>query len=269
MKIIHWKKRVTNIGSIKNFSEFLKKHNVLIQIFVNLAMLILSIVAISIAITSYNSSNKQFLKNSRDSDSLFKIQMGNEREINANLEKIQKLATKQLLLIDQQLTISSQALKDQVNSGRPILIITNIELQDRERIISNAFAPIIITRYKNSGKRIAYNVGYRAFIVSKDYECLSSNYKFPESLTDTGPDKEDWVEYKPKFVNVIPFYYCFEINYFDKFTGKKYYQTFVSEYNKMRQIEQFFECEEYKKTKVKEAINKCLQNDKQRLLFDN
>lgn len=253
----------------KNILKFLKKHNVLLQIFVNSSMLIISIVAIKIAVKSYKSVNQQFFENSIKSDSIFKIQLANEQKINTNLEKIQKLTNEQIEIINQQLVVSTQTFKDQINSGCPKLIFLGIELSDSNKIIDNKFAPSIYTHLKNTGKRFAYDVAWRAFIVSKDYHLGSSSDLSPKTSVYVGPDEEGGFQYMPKIEKAFSFYYCFEIYYTDKLTNKIFYHTYVLEYNKIRGIGIFIECDQQKKIKVKSVINNLLKEYKQPLLRDN
>lgn len=256
------------INAFKSLIRFLKKHNTLFQIFVNFAMLIISIVAIIIAVKSYNSANQQSKDNSIKSDNIFKIQLANEKKINTNLEKIQELANNQIKITHQQLDISSKMLNDQINSKRPILSGFKDTLTDQYNIFNGQFAPIIHTLYVNVGNRYAYNVNFRAFVISNDFALKSSNIFFNTAQDDVGPEVIGEWQYKPKIdldsyqSGYVCFYYCYEISYYDKLTLNYQQFTTYKEYTNDRGKFIFHGCNSEIKERLKQIINKELKLDK-------
>jgi len=279
-------KKLNSTHFIK-FFNFIKKYNIMVQIIVNLLMLIFTWVAIQIALSSYKSANYQFSSNSKKSDSIFKIQLNNERKaskksdsifdiqlsnekmINNNLDKIKKQTDKQIKIIKQQVEISSKTFNDMVNSGCPVIIVLDIALQDTNRFINGKYAPKVIINIKNTGKRPADSVRLRDFIITNNYEWGSGDYAYPETIGYLGPDEGTGYEYKPKFDYSLPFYFCMEIAYYDKLTKRSFYHTYVSEYNKMREKKVFITCQRIKRERIIEVINKSLKELKQPLLRED
>ena len=255
--------RITN--RFKILIRFLKKHNNFFQTLVNLGMLIISIFAIRIAVESYKSANQQFIDNSIKSDSIFKIQLANERKININLEKIQELSNSQIKITNQQLDISSKILDDQINAKRPILAGFKDTLTDQYITYNNKYAPIIHTSYCNIGQRYAYNVNFRVFLISRDFVIESTNvlYKTPQAAI--GPESLGELQYKPKIdidsykSDNVCFYYCYEISYYDKLTMKEHHYTNFIEYTNDRGKFLFFFCNDEIKVKLIKVINEELK----------
>lgn len=267
VKINHIKKTKENL---KKIYTFIKKHNVFIQTCLNLFMLLLTIIAIVISIIVFNSSNKQFSENSKKSDSLFDYQLNKQKSFNdsiiSNLQKIQNLTNKQNAIIDQQLSISSLLLNDQVNSGVPKFILNHIELKDKDVKYNDINAPIIYYVFKNVGNRYAYNVKVRSFAISSDFLEIRKNDNM-ESSEPAGPSVILECSLLPKFTNYkIPFYFCTEITYTDKATGKLLKNTSYKEYSKLRNILDFYDCDKLSIEKIKMTINNELKKTKNKLL---
>lgn len=243
---------------------FLKKHNLILQIFLNISMLLISIFAIVIAVKSYKNANKQFIENSIKSDSLFKIQLANEQKINLNLEKIQELTNHQIEIINQQLGISSKILDDQINSNRPIVVSVEDSISDQFKIFNDQYAPIIHSFCVNNGKRYAYDLKYRAFLITRDYNLISTNEHYKPEHIDIGPEVEYEWSYKPKLeldsykFNTC-FYYCYMISYIDRLTHKTYNYTSYLEYVKERGKFHFNTCKEETLEKLRNVVNKELR----------
>lgn len=251
---------------IKAITAYLKKHNIPIQTILNLLMLLLSIAAIIISLFVFNSSNKQFDENSKKSDSLFKIQLMYEKLFNDsiifNLRKIQSQTDKQISIIDQQLSMSAQLFNDQVNSGVPKFIFYYIELKDRDVMINGVNAPEIFTKFKNVGNRFAVNVKIRSFAVSNDLK----EVRYNDNSESSGPVGSDAVvesSFFPKFTKYkVPFYFCIEISYSDILTRKSFIHIFYKEYNKLRTINDFFDCDKQFIPQMRSTINNFLKQNK-------
>lgn len=263
---------------LKAVWNFIKKPNNALQNIVNLIMLVLSIIAIDVAIKSYNTANKQSEENSRKSDSLFKIQYANEKMINTNLEKIQdktdsifeiqlEKTDRQIEIIDQQLIVSQQTLKDQIAAGVPKLINLGSELKDKNTVFEGKYSPIITTHYKNVGNRYAYNVEFRSFYLSEDLMYISTNLGGVITRTTLGPNDEGEVEHKPKLDNPVTiFYYCFEFTYLDKLTDKKHYLISFTKFYNTRGEENFYSCHIEQEKILRDAINDVLLKNNYKLL---
>ena len=276
-----------NSTTFIKFLNFIKKYNIELQLIVNLLMLLFTLVAIRIALTSYNSANNQFSSNSKKSDSIFKIQLNKERKadrksdsilniqmtnellIKENLVKIKDQTDKQIKIIQQQVEISSNTFKDMVNSGCPVLITLNVELKDTSIYINGAYAPKVIVGIKNTGKRPADSVRLRDFILTNNYYLASTDCAYPETIGYFGPDEEFDHEYKPKFDYSLPFYFCMEIAYYDKLTKRSFFHTYISEYNKSREKNGFITCQRIKIERITEVINKYLKDFKRPLLRED
>lgn len=255
-----------------------KKHNNGFQNILNVSMLVTSIFAIWLANKSYTTANRQFEDNSKKSDSIFDLQYENEIMINANLEKIQnktdsifeiqsELTNKQISIIDQQLIVSQQILKDQIIAGAPKLINLGSKLKDRNTVFDGKYSPIITTHYKNVGNRYAFDLEIRSFYLSEDLRMTSSNIEGVITKVILGPNEEGATDHKPKLDNpVTTFYYCFEITYLDKLTDKKYYLTTFTKFFKNRGKENFYICDIEQEKKLRDTINFVLFNKNLNLL---
>jgi hypothetical protein len=246
----------------KSLGSYLKKNNVVLQNILNILMLIISIGAIVISIKSYNSANRQFEENSKKSDSLFQIQLTNEKMINTNLEKIQELTNNQINIINQQLNISTQTLNDQINSSSPKLIILETTLEGKTTLYNGMYAPVIYTTYKNVGKRYANDVEYRPFVITNDFKVIrSGNENFASKLV-LGPDQTATSLFKPKFDSPITaFYYCVEISYLDRLTDKKNYITLFLKFVNDRGKDVFDVCSNQEKETLLSLLNDFLLNN--------
>lgn len=241
---------------------FIKKHDKLIQAGLNFFMLLLTISSITISIIVFKSSNKQFDDNSKKSDSLFNVQLKNQKSFNdsiiLNLQKIQNLTDKQNLIIDQQLTISTQLFHDQVNSGAPKFVISNIELNDKNVKLNDSNFPKIFAAYLNIGKRFAYNVKLKQFIILSDFSQVRSNENEPSE--PTAPSASIESTFFPKFNKFgIPFYYYAELSYLDRVTGKTTKNFYYKEFSNARNTFDFFDCNKQQIIKVKSCINDYLK----------
>lgn len=253
---------------IKWFLSISNKRLVVIQTLAGLLSIMLSIVAIGIAIIAFNSSNEQFVKNSKSSDVLFRIQLRQAEDLNDSLVKqisrLQQITKNQLEVSNEQLTTTKETLKDQIMINAPELALKGIEISDTGKVINNKYSPRLEIFFTNQGRRAAYDAVVRTFVLPEDM----SEVRFAQSPeTSLTIQKDD-----PSAQVVLPkldiksrthFYLCVEFVSFDKLTSKMFTNVFVKDYKKLRSEYGFAEASFPAKRKVFTIINDFLL--KQRL----
>lgn len=243
-----------------NIQHRLKRHESIIQIVLNISMLVISIIAIIFSIHAYNKANLQFETNSNKADSLFNIQLYNEKKLNdsivANLYRLQKITNDQLQITDQQLHISTQSLKDQIDAGRPIVSFMAPEIEDEDKMIdSNTTAPHIIFPIVNVGKRYAVNLTERIIYISNNFKEIRFNDAV-NIILKVAPNDIISLNYLPKFQNLsFPYFFVTEIQYSDPLTDKLYSDIQYYNVDKIRGKITFTFCEEVNSDKLKAILD--------------
>lgn len=245
---------------IKWFLSISNKKLVVIQTLAGLLSIILSIVAIGIAIVAFNSSNEQFAKNSKSSDTLFQMQLKHAKEMNDSLIKqisrLQLITKNQLDVSNKQLNTTKETLKDQIMINAPEIALKGIEISDTGRVINNKFSPRLEIYFTNQGRRTAYRTVVRTFVLPEDM----SEVRFaqtPETILTVQKDDPNSQAILPKLdlKSKKHFYVCIEFVYFDVLTNKLYTNPIVKEYKKMRNEYEFAEASIPVKEKIFTIIN--------------
>lgn len=249
-----------NIKSdLKKLGLFLKEN---ISTATSLIGIITGIVALYISILSYNNANDQFEKNSVSSDSLFNVQLHNERQLNDSLIKqirtLQKITNNQLEIIDEQLKISTQSYNEQLNSGRPKIVINSKTFRLLNVSSSQIHNGIIETKIENIGYRPAFKLNTRGFVVYKDLSFVIKNIDKDEGILD--PSKDRIINLYPQLnsENIQDFYYCIEISYHDRLLKKPFIQSYYYHYQTLKDELRFYNCTPEEKQEIKIRINKLL-----------
>lgn len=228
----------------------------------------IAVISLLYSILSFNSANNQFKENAQSSDSLFNIQLTNEKELNekliAEITKLQEITNNQLIIIQNLLEVSESTLENKKYSERPILTFGKCILKDGDDIIDGMFAPLIELKYQNQGKRSAFSITIRPYIISSEMKLLKAGLsKNIGSSLEPGGSSE--IEYKPKF-NIKykdNFYYCIEIQYFDNLLSRKFNYTLYTNYYNSRNKFEFYNCDENKRKELKSVINDYLSSSGQ------
>ncbi len=257
-------------NSIRINLDKLKSHS---KSIIEYLAIVIAVFSLLYSIRSFNNANEQFKENSQASDSLFNIQLTNERELNekliAEITKLQEITNNQLIIIQNLLEVSESTLENKKYSERPILTFGKFILKDGDKIINGMYAPLIELKYQNQGKRSAISITIRPFIVSNDMKVLKAGAsKIINSYLEPGGGSE--IEYKPKFDTKYKdnFYYCIEIQYYDQLLSRKYNKTFYTNFYKSRGSFEFYNCDVNVRLELKSVINDYLSNSGQIKLID-
>ena len=218
---------------------------------------ILTLVALSIAIMAYHNANKQFKINYKNSDTQFRTNLNLAKSqfdsISMQLETYRRITENQLKIADEQLKISKNILDDQIYSGRPIISIGKIEIKDKDKIISEKFAPKILIPIENKGKRSCYNLEFKvcAIVLNKNF-----SFSFFHNANELAKEKVKKIYFLPKLEKQDKdnFYLYLEVNYEDNILQKKFKQSFYYHYEKRRNEFYFYDCEYDEKEKIKDLI---------------
>jgi hypothetical protein len=244
---------------LKNSSRFLLKH------FPFLISLLISSAALYYTIESRNDANKQFEQNTKKSDSLFNVQLKNERILNDSLisqiKGLQEITKKQLEITDNQL-------EEYKFSGTPKFQIGGTIIKDSIYINNTLFSPTILTEFKNVGGRFAYDCIFNNFLVYYDYSDIRASL-IPKRTSIIEPNRVFNYEFKPQIPTKYKdnFYYAFEFSYYDKRIKKSFKQIEYLHYYKDRGKYTFYECNDEEKIKIKNIVNNFLIKNNE-LLFD-
>jgi hypothetical protein len=253
-------KKKSRSKALTNINSFFKKHNLMLQNLFNIGMLVLAIFAICFSIRSYRNANNQFKDNAEKSDSLFEVQLKNGRMINTNLEKMREQSDSlykiQFELTNTQIDIIKRQLKDQINSGSPKIIVALATLEDKSTLIEGKYSPIIEIAIRNTGKRDAGDIMFRAFTITDDFKYIRSDIGYTGSNYSLGPEQESIFKFLPNFDKPITnFYFCYEVSYVDKSTNTKTYYTIFNYLENIRGQDLFANCNNQTATKLRKLIN--------------
>ena len=228
---------------------------------------IISLIALIVAIISMTNANQQFKENSITSDSLFNVQLENSRKLNDSLIQqifeLQIITSKQLEITDEQLKILTSSLNEEIYAGRPKFQLEGSYIEDT-LIINGRFSPTIITPFINIGRRFAYKTRFKAFIVYPDFSGLRCSDFLNYSRT-----METNTRVLNTFKPMIPilyrdnYFYCFEIEYYDNVLHQIFKQTEYFHYFLSRGKYSFLTCNEDDKIKVRNIINRKLDELKE------
>ncbi|MCH7827248.1 MAG: hypothetical protein IIC75_04625 [Bacteroidetes bacterium] len=228
--------------------------------------LAVAIIAVVFSILSFKKANEQFKQNSESSDSLFKVQLENSKQLNDSLiYQIGKLQE----ITDNQLKISKEIYRSQLFSGRPKITLKSIAIKDTIYVDEKIFNLKIIIKFVNVGERIAESQTIRPFVVYQDFS--GGNFtlnKFTATANLGVNEKRDY-----DFIFRIPnkyksnFFYCFDFQYYDNILDETFIQSYYYHYYKEGGRFNFYNCQDNLKPKLKAYINKMLKNKKWRL-FD-
>lgn len=216
---------------------------------------------------SIDDSNQQRVEDIARNDTLFNIQLEAAKSLNNSLilqiQSLQEITSQQLEvsskqsnIIKKQLDILEAGLDEQENTNKPNIRLFRTEITnsifDEER---NLFSPTISTRYDNTGKRVAYDLKFRAFVVyghritaAPPSELISDNIE-PDGGGVNSFTTPIWGQYKNDF------YHCFELSYFDKVLNGYIEDVTYQHYFKNNGRIAFYTCLEDEKLKLKKAIN--------------
>jgi hypothetical protein len=266
MRFLNKRNNKYNNPSGKNLN-FFQEHKSIIQTVLSFAGIIIAVIALLIS--------KQAIEdaaiNSKNADSLFNVQLNNERIYNdsiiANLKDMQELTSKQIQIIDEQLNVGRLSYEDQKVSKRAQLIINGIFYDEGNEKNGEDRKDLISVNIKNVGQNYAYDVQTRLIICRRDFsEIKSGIYNSKENLGpnvdvlhSTGTFKED---------TKLPFYLTVEVIYFDKISAKKYSIIKVLCYQANNDKFSFYSCDEDEKEKIKKTINKHLKQEDLPLLIE-
>jgi hypothetical protein len=131
---------------------------------------IIALTALYISIKAMNNANYQFKENSISSDSLFNVQLKNERILNDSLvRQIKELQ----IITSKQLELSKQSLTDYIEARRARLYIGNTKITQKDSINKYQYQIKINTVFFNTGDREAININYRIAILDAKKNVLT------------------------------------------------------------------------------------------------
>ena len=231
---------------------------------------IIALIALYISIVSLNNANKQFEINSQSADSLFNVQINNEKRLNDSLIKqisdLQNITSKQLEFSEKQLNILTSTLDEEKYAGRPKFQIGKTYIQDTVVLDNKIFSPAIMTPYINVGRRFSYKTQFKSFIVYPDFSGIRGGL-IPKNIMTLESNASMINRFKPQIPIQFKddFYYCFEIVYYDKGLNREFKQTEYYHYFKSRGKNEFNSCNDNDEKKIKNVVNAYLRkiNEKQ------
>ncbi len=241
----------TPLSWLRQLHAFLLKNKSTIELIVAVAALLLAIDASRLSRQALKDSEE----NSKRADSMFTVQLQIAEELNdkiiANLDEIQGLTDKQLEITNQQLDVSNQSLIDQKISGRPVIILDDTEFISF-KVSDDTEEYKFFCTFQNTGKRFAYDIRTRSFIVSPNFKRVLP-FK-GDYIYASGPNNIYYVDVPCKFRGIdLPIYFVSEVTYYDKFMDKEYHTTDFYEY--LGNGKTFAACDERKIQKLTEIIN--------------
>lgn len=228
--------------------RFLKKN---ISNFIAILALIGTIIGLIVSTKGLNNANDQFEKNSKNSDSLFNIQVEYENERNERLisqiNELQLVTNMQMELIDSlikqnnrlqktsnsQLRIQTESLRQAILMGRPMFQFGKsfVGYSSLNGLINKWSVETQIT---NMGQRFAIDTKFRSFLIPIDGLfpfTIVSHIKFQKSFKNLAKDLP--VAYTAEHSLMTgslnkDFYYVIELMYYDAmldstFSQKEYY----------------------------------------------
>lgn len=177
-------------------------------------------------------------------------------QLKANNDSLMILVTQLKANEDQKNNISERALKHQIYSAGPFITIDDIKITDEKYLTDSIYAPKVITTFTNTGKRAAYSLSYRIWVVPYDYSVLRAIDPIFSAEATVAPDHQCDVTFLPKLKKkILPIYCCFEVKYYDKETRKRECQTFFYKYERIREVEEFGNCDTGSVRKLVALIN--------------
>lgn len=254
------KKFIKNI--INKILNFIRKR------FFDIVTLIISVLALWIAMITLDKSIQQFEQNATSSDSLFKVQLKNSKELNDSLifqiKELQGITSSQLKITDQQLKISTETYREQLYSNRPKIVIIETKIIDTLYSDTN-FCPIITLDLKNIGKRYAFKTKQRNILIYSDFSGFKwANINYEDSSFIVEPES-GVSHYTRYFQPIIPaihkdeFFFLVEIKYTDKELNQEFVQYYYYRYDNMMGKYGFYFCKTKDEIKLRKYVNNLLK----------
>lgn len=214
--------------------------------------LIVSIVALYIAVKSMNNANSQFKQNRIDSeitfkyqqeknDSLFNQQIAKNDSLIKQIIKLQEITDNQLKNSKSQLKLSRLLYEEKIIEGFPYFQIVDIRISN---IVynndSSTYSPLLTIVLENSGSRYAYDVNSYIYASYNNFTSLRSA-KNSSDIKKVPPHSNYLLIFAPiisiEYKN--DFYFAFETNYIDLKTKKDYHQAYYFHASILRNELQF------------------------------
>jgi len=201
------------------------------------------------------------------------IQSENEKMIITNLEKMQEQSETQFKnqsdLTSTQIDITERLLRDQINSGAPQIIVKTATIKDKNFKIEEKYATFIDLEFRNSGNRNAYNVLARFYALTEDFKAVYEEIGYAGDKYFIGTNQENGYFITFKFnTQVTSFYFCYEITYIDKLTGKKDGYTVFNLLKNNHGQDMFEGCSNQLSNKLRNLINSVLINNHKNILYE-
>lgn len=260
--------------------------------------IILSFLALYIAIMSYKNANRQFEINSNNSDSIFHVQLSSSETLNEKLitdnrtlakknshlldslynvqfsnEKNNNLSLlseiKQLQLItDSLIELSKNTLEYSVYSERPELSLLDLKIERNDSISTETtFNGTITFNINNSGKRIANNIHLRTFVFSKLLLIIKSDFKSRVKFNLSDGSSPQFVPVSMSNNDSKDFYILIETSYIDSKSPGEKCKIAAFRYNKLGNGKFIFAiCDDIDKNNLKLITNKYLMNNHAEIL---
>lgn len=269
MKFLNWVKKL-----LIKFGEYIWGNSLaVLSLIATVLALLIAYLAYNTALESIENANAQRLVDMERSDAQFKLQMEGARSLNDSLiiqiESLQEITAEQLdvssqmsEVIQKQLNILESALEAEQYAGRPKLhfqptVITDSIFKENGRY----FSPTIVTTYQNIGKRFAYELRYRAFVVYNQFTEVNMSKLISLTLEVLETNGSLAYEFKPTINAQFKddFYYCYEITYFDKGLNRNFKQANYFHYYKSRGKYEFFLCSDEENDRIRMRLNEELE----------
>lgn len=200
------------------------------------------------------------------------MQFKNEEMINTNLEKILKQSDSQYKtqseLTNAQIDITDRLLADQISSGVPYIGVESITLKRKNVKIEVGYSASIEIIFQNNGIRNAYDVLVRFFVVSEDFKPVYTVIGSGDDKYFMGPGQKIGFFISPTFTKEFSsFYFCYEMTYIDKLTGKKDGYTSFNYLQNNAGQDMFLQCRNQVSNKLRKLINSQLVINHQEILY--
>jgi hypothetical protein len=171
-------------------------------------------------------------------------------------------------LTNAQINITDRQLKDQISSGAPQIIVDETTLKDKNIKIDGMYAAFIEFMIRNTGIRNAYDVMVRFFAVSEDFKSIDPEIGYSGNKYFMGSGQVNGFFISHKFTEQFTsFYFCYEITYIDKLTGKKDGYTVFQVLQNNRGQDMFMNCRNQVSNKLRKLINSQLVINHQEILY--
>lgn len=229
----------------------------------------IALIGVGFALIAYNQtskqievSNVQFEKNSRDSDSLFKVQLQqaydlnkshiennkklndsliNELEEIQNINTIQGTATNNLLKATQkQYELTDQSLQDYIYETRPKFKLGANKVEIIDSVTESLVRISIIRNITNTGNRDATESEFRHLFIDKNNKPIDFDINNTQNIFQ--PNQTSIIIYKPLIFTKESeeFFYWFQIRFYDERRDEYFDRSYYYHYHEDVQGKVFY-----------------------------